>query len=197
MHKNLFTKAVKQFDIENGKDPRKELYRGKEYPKELLYAKRMTKCLKKMAPDASEALQLAVRCQHICRWVIPRKDYPMDRPGYHRWRIALKKFHMNKAEEILKDVGYDKGTIQRVQELLSKTKIKADEESQLLEDIVCLVFLEYYFSDFIEKHDEEKVVDILKGTWKKMSGWGHKAALALTFSLQEKKLIQKALKSGA
>jgi len=165
--------AIDAFDEANRQDPNKEMVDGEEYPKELLYAKRMTKKLNEVEPDASESVWLAARCQHIERWKIPRDEYPKNRRGYHKWRNAMKKYHARRAGEILKKVGYDDDLISRVQSLLLKKKLKNDPEVQLLEDVICLVFLEYYFDDFAEGRNRDKLERILKRTWKKMSPRGH------------------------
>jgi len=182
-----FRIAIERFDAANAQDPDGE---------ELIYAQRMSEWLEKLAPDASEALKLAARSQHIRRWEIPRDRYPMNRAGYHRWRNQLAAFHAKVAGEILRDVGYDDATVGRVQSLLKKERLKEDPEAQLLEDVICLVFLEYYFPDFAKKHDEEKVIGILRKTWPKMSERGHAAALKLPLGSAEGKLIEKALQAG-
>ncbi|MER3374927.1 MAG: DUF4202 domain-containing protein [Allomuricauda sp.] len=192
MSKKLL-EAFKLFDEANTQDPNKEIFEGAAYPKELLYAERMTDILNEFEPDASEALQLTARCQHICRWEIPRESYEMNRVGYLKWRQELKKFHAEKASSILQKVGYDDETIDRVSFLLLKKQLKKDEETQTLEDVICLVFLKYYYEPFLLKHDDDKITSILQKTWKKMSPKGHKAALALSFSERGKELVSKAL----
>lgn len=182
-----FPEAIRRFDSANAADPDGE---------ELVYAQRMSEWLEKFAPDASEAVKLAARSQHIRRWEIPRSRYPMDRAGYHRWRNELAAFHAKVAGEILREVGYDEATVGRVQSLLKKERLKEDPEAQLLEDVICLVFLQYYFPDFAKKHEEEKVIGILRKTWRKMSERGHEAAVKLPFGPEEHKLIQKALQAG-
>ena len=164
-----------------------------EYPKELLYAQRMTAWLDKLAPDASEALRLAVRCQHIRRWTIPRHTYALDRRGYLRWRTMLAKFHADTAAAILRDVGYAAATIHRVQTLLRKEGLKRDPEVQCLEDVICLVFLENYCAAFATQHDEAKVLDILQKTWKKMSPHGREVALTLPIPTATRRLVEQAL----
>ena len=156
----------------------------------------MTEWLVRLEPGASEALRLAARSQHLCRWMIPRSDYPMTRQGYHQWRTTLARFHADKAGEILRDVGYDEPTVSRVQSLLRKEGLKSDPETQALEDVACLVFLEHEFSDFARRHDEAKVINILARTWKKMSSRGHAAALALDLPPEDRALVQKALASS-
>ena len=186
-------KAFELFDAANAKDPNIEVFEGQSFPSELLYAQRMTTMLNEFEPEASKALQLAVRCQHICRWEIPRESYEMNRTGYLQWRQELKKFHAKKASEILTKVGYSDEVIERVSFLLMKKKLKRDNETQTLEDVICLVFLKYYYASFLTKHNDDKVVSILQKTWKKMSEKGQKAALELNFSNRGEKLIAKAL----
>lgn len=188
-----FKKAIQLFDAANSLDPNKELFEGKEVPKELLYAERMTNQLNTFAANSSEALQLTVRCQHICRWEIPRDSYEMNRVGYLTWRKDLKDFHAKKAAEILNEVGYKEQTIADVEFLLLKKQLKKNADTQTLEDVVCLVFLEFYFSKFSEKYSEEKLIDIVQKTWAKMSEKGHDAALKLKLSEAALALIKKAL----
>ena len=186
--------AYRLFDAANEEDPNIEVWEGKEYPKELLYAIRMTNKLNTFAPEASEALQLTARCQHIRRWEIPRESYEMNRAGYLKWRQDLKKFHAEKAGDILKEVGYSQDMIDQVAFLLEKKQLKKNSETQTLEDVICLVFLEFYFEPFSHKYPEEKLLDILQKTWRKMSEEGHKAALKLPLSKDSLELIGKALK---
>jgi hypothetical protein len=188
-----FNAAIARFDAANADDPTTEVFQGAVYPKELLYARRMTTWLDNLAPNASEALRLAVRCQHIQRWTIPRHTYTMDRHGYLRWRTTLAKFHADTAAAILRDVGYDEATIQRVQRLLRKERLKRDPEVQCLEDVICLVFLEHYLAAFATQHDEAKVLDILRKTWTKMSARGHEVALTLPMSPEARRLVEQAL----
>lgn len=188
-----FKAAIELFDQANAVDPNKETFEGKEYAKELLYAKRMTDRLNIFSPDADEALQLAVRCQHIRRWEIPRDQYEMNRVGYLKWRNDLKVFHAEKASEIMHEVGYDDQVIEAVTFLLLKKQLKKNELTQKLEDVICLVFLEYYFEKFSEKYSEDKMIDILRKTWKKMSSKGQEAAMELHFSNHSKELITGAL----
>jgi len=188
-----FNAAIARFDAANAEDPTTEVFQGVIYPKELLYAQRMTAWLDKLASDASEALRLAVRCQHIQRWTIPRHTYAMNRTGYLRWRTTLARFHADTAAAILRDVGYDAATIRRVQRLLRKESLKRDPEVQCLEDVICLVFLENYLAAFATQHDEAKILDILQKTWKKMSSHGHEVALTLPMSPEARRLVEQAL----
>ncbi len=143
----------------------------------------------------------AVRSSRLWPWLpstsaagwSPRSDYPEGKTGYKEWPSALARFHAETTGEILADVGYDDETIRRVQSLIRKEQLKRDAEAQCLEDVACLVFLESYFADFAQKHDEAKLIDILQKTWKKMSAEGHAAALGLALPEGTKELGEKAL----
>lgn len=189
-----FTEAFRLFDAANSEDPTLETDdHGQPIAKELLYAQRMTACLDRVAPDAPEVVQLAARAQHIRRWHIPRSDYPMTRPAYHQWRNALKKYHAELAGQLMAQAGYETEIIVRVQQLLQKQRLKDDPEVQLLEDVICLVFLEYYFLPFAAQHPEEKIIEIVQKTWPKMTERGHALALQLPFSPEALALVTKAL----
>ncbi|MEJ7643825.1 MAG: DUF4202 domain-containing protein [Chryseolinea sp.] len=161
--------ALEDFDAYNSQDPNREMWGGKEYPKELLYAMRMSGRLNEFAPDSPEYLTLAARCQHIGRWEIPRSAYPMNRKGYLQWRSMLKLHHAKIAGDILAKNGYTSETIEKVKFLLLKKELNQNADTQLLEDVICLVFVQYYLDDFAAAHKEEKVIDILRKTMNKMS----------------------------
>jgi len=187
-----FTAALRRFDEENSRDPHQENGR----PRELLYAERLTGWVLKLSPDAAETLHLAARCQHICRWESPRENYPATRAGYLKWRADLKKFHAEKSGAILREVGYDEETIRRVQELNLKKNFPADPECRVLEDALCLVFLEFQFAALAAKSDDEKMVNALRKSWEKMTEAGRAEALKLNFGEPEKKLLARALAGG-
>ena len=191
-----YEKAIRRFDEENGRDPNTETVDGPPRPRELAHAQWLTEWVLRLCPEASEVLRLAARCQHICRWTIPRGSYPMTRPGYLQWRADLKKFHAQKAGEILRESGYDDDTIRRVQDLNLKKNFPADPESRVLEDALCLVFLERQFGDLANKTSDDKVVNALQKSWKKMSPAGQAAALKLEFGPREKALLGRALGTG-
>jgi len=194
-HPDRFNVAIALIDEANRQDPNRTTIDGIERPNELLYAQRMTSWLEKLEPNASEPLKLATRAQHIRRWTIPRSTYPMTRAGYHSWRTDLAKFHADTAASLLQQAGYDHEVIARVQSLIRKERLKEDPETQTLEDVICLVFLESYFAEFARKHahEEEKVIKILQRTWRKMSERGRAAALALPIPDEARKLVEIAL----
>ena len=190
MQTKKFLTALQKFDEYNSRDPHVEVAGGKSFPKEVLYGIRMSEQLSRYKPDASEALQLAVRCQHIGRWEIPRNSFPMDRKGYLQWRSKLALHHAEIASKILTEVGYDEETIGKVKFLLQKKELRQHHpETQALEDVICLVFIEHYLDDFATQHDDEKVVDILKKTISKMSSQAIEEASKLPMSEHVKKLI--------
>jgi hypothetical protein len=184
-----FAAAIRRFDEENGRDPNRENGR----PRELLYAERLTKWVLRLCPNASEAVRLAARCQHLCRWQIPRADYPLTRAGYLKWRADLKKFHARRAGEILREIGYDDETIRRVQDLNLKKNFPADAECRVLEDALCLVFLEFQFAGLAAKTADDKMINALKKSWVKMTGAARAEALKLNYGRREQELIQRAL----
>ena len=188
-----FAEAIRRFDLENSRDPNSEALNGQPHPRELIYAQWLTEWVLKLSPHASEPLRLAARCQHICRWEIPRSSYPMDKPGYLRWRADLKKFHAEKSGKILREVGYEEAIIQRVQELNLKKNFPNDPEVCVLEDALCLVFLERQLAPLAAKTDDDKTINALQKSWKKMTPTARAEALKLNYSPREKSLIEQAL----
>ena len=191
-----FDDAIRGFDDANAEDPVLERVEGEDRPKELVYGRRMSRWLERLAPDAPESVKLAARAQHIRRWEVPRDTYPEGRAGYLKWRTDLHKRHADIAATILQDAGYDDETIGRVRTLLRKRGLKTDPDVQLMEDVICLVFLEHYFHDFAQKHEEEKLISIVQKTWKKMTEKAHKAALQLDYAPEDLAVIQKALQTA-
>jgi hypothetical protein len=189
-----FAAALRRFDQENSRDPNRETADGISHPRELLYAQRLTGWVLRLAPGASEALRLAARCQHLCRWESPRENYPMTRAGYLKWRADLKKFHAEKSGAILLEIGYDEATIRRVQDLNLKKNFPADAESRTLEDALCLVFLEFQLAGLAAKTDDDKTINALKKSWGKMTDLARTEALKLNYGEREKTLLQSALK---
>ena len=180
-----------RFDAENARDPNTETVAGVKRPRELAYAEWLTEWVQRLCPAASEELRLAARCQHLCRWMIPRNSYPMTRPGYLKWREDLKHFHASKAGEILREVGYGAEIIERVQRLNLKKDFPNSVDSRVLEDALCLVFLEHQLADLAAKTADDKVITALQKSWKKMSPAGHAEALNLSYGAREKELIDR------
>ncbi|WAC13608.1 DUF4202 domain-containing protein [Dyadobacter pollutisoli] len=191
---NRLERAFELFDAYNRNAPEHLVYDGVDFPTEYFYAIKLYEWVKKLEPEASESLLLASRSQHIGRWEIARNSYPVGRVGYLKWRSDLGRFHAQKASEILESVGYEQDIVDRVRQIILKQRIKADGEVQTMENALCLVFLEFQYDDLIAKLSEEKMIDILRKTWAKMSDPGRNMALSLDYSEEGLSLIQKALK---
>jgi len=183
-NQDRFSGAIALFDAANSEDPNQD----EGQPKELLYAQRMSDMIARFAPQASEAAQLAVRAQHIQRWKVPRTTYPMTKEGYHAWRTGLYTFQADTAGELMRQAGYDDAMIERVKKAVGKRGIKSNPDTQLLEDVASLVFIEHYLLDFASNkpdYDEAKWLEIIRKTWKKMSKNAHAFALSGKIKLPE------------
>ena len=179
-----FATAIALFDAANAEDPNQE----EGQPKELLYARRMTDMITRFAPEAGEVAQLAVRAQHIQRWTVPRSSYPMTKEGYYAWRTGLYKFHADTAGVLMRQAGYDDAQVEQVQLAVGKRGIKTNPDTQLLEDVTSLVFIEHYMLGFAGQHpeySEEKWLEIVRKTWRKMSVKAHEFATGGGIKLPE------------
>lgn len=188
-----FREAIATFDALNAQDPHTVVVDGQPMAKELHDALAMTRWIDTLYPDASEAVHLAARCQHLCRWEVPRNSYPEGRAGYHQWRTDLKQRHAAKSAEVLRDHGYAADMLEAVRLINLKEGLKTNPDVQQIEDALCLVFLENQFEDYLNQWDEAKVIRILQKTWAKMSERGHEAALQLKLSERALDLLQRAL----
>lgn len=201
MSQQAYEKARDLIDQANSEDPNTVTdAENREWPKELLYSHYMSDMLQRFAPEADEVMKLAIRAQHIQRWKSDRSDYPMDRKGYHQWRTALYTFHANTLAELMVQAGYDEASLERVKQAVGKKALKSNPDTQLVEDIAALVFIEHYMLAFATKHpeyDEAKWIDIIRKTWRKMSEPAQQFALSGSLNLPEPlvPLIQKALSS--
>jgi len=191
--RSRFEAAYRRFDAANSLDPNLEIVEGVARPRELVYAERLTQWVLNLCPDAPEELRLAARCQHICRWMIARSSYPMTRSGYLKWREDLKKFHAEKAGEILRAVGYPEATVAKVQTLNLKKNFPQDPDSRVLEDALCLVFLEFQFAELAAKTVDAKMINALQKSWNKMTPAAREQAMKLSFGAKEKLLLVRAL----
>ena len=178
--------AIARFEAAHREDPRQIVVAGESLPWSVHYHRRLAHWVLHFDSGASVPLRLAAACQHIRRWKIPRTDYGAGRRGYRRWRSDLTRMHAEMASEILSDVGYTEETIDRVVALLRKVGLGRDAEVQLFEDAICMVFFENEYVDLAAKHDDDKLVDILRRTWAKMSDQGRRAALDLLAGLPDR-----------
>jgi len=196
-NQHYFNQAIALFDAANAQDPNQD----EGEPKELRYARRMTDMIGRFAPDASEVAQLAVRAQHIQRWLVPRSNYPLGKPGYFAWRTGLYRFHAETAGKLMQQAGYAEAMIEQVKLAVSKQGIKTNPDTQMLEDVTSLVFIESYMLGFAGQHaeyTEEKWLDIIRKTWRKMSADAHAFATSGGIKLPEAlvPLILKAVSEG-
>ncbi len=181
MTQEMFNKTTALINAANSEDPNQETYNGKSWPKELLYSYHMSEMLNRFAPQTDNIMQLAISAQHIQRWKSPRDAYPMDKKGYYQWRTQLYQFHADTVCSLMKQVGYSDAELDRVNQAVSKKSLRSNADTQLVEDIAALVFIEHYMQAFVDKHpeyDEKKWIEIILRTWKKMSEKGQKYALS-------------------
>jgi hypothetical protein len=176
--------ACAAIDRANSEDPKKY---------ELLYGQRMVDWVRKLSPAASEELLLAARAQHVRRWTVPRSTYPEGRAGYLKWREGLKKLHADALAAIMTEAGYGAAAVAKARHLLVRKNLADDAEGQTLEDAACLVFLQFEFAEFSAKTEPDKMVEILKKSWAKMSPAARDQALALPLGEAEQTLVKKAL----
>jgi hypothetical protein len=156
-------------------------------------AEQLERWVHRLATPPSTALLLAARCQHLMRWRIPRGDYDQGRIGYLKWRKDLAKMHADAATEVLRDVGFDDEVIQSVREINLKQNLKTSPDVQAMEDALCLCFLEQEYGAFAEKHEDQKVMQIVQKTWNKMSPAGQNLALTLPLTGRPGQLVKRAL----
>ena len=175
--------VLSEIDRINRTDPR-----GYELP----YSEWLTEWVRRLDPNASEELLIAARGQHVGRWKIPREQFPMDRKGYLAWREELKTFHAKTVAGLMRQAGCPPESVQKVERIILKKNIR-DPQAQTVEDALCLVFLERQFTDLRLKETEEKMLEILRKSWRKMGEKGRAEALKLKFPPEEEGLLKKAL----
>lgn len=196
MSDDRLARVLVLIDEANGQDPNSEVWQGKSYPKELLYGMRMTEWLDRLYPEATDLLQIAARGQHIRRWEVPRQTYPDTREGYLQWRSYLYGFHADCIAKLMEQAGYDSVDIERVRKILQKRGLKSDPDVQAIEDVACLVFLDHYFAGFAAIHDQEKLIGIVRKTWRKMSEHARARTLELEFPEPIRALLAAALRAA-
>ena len=192
----MLDEILNRIDAANAADPNRESAGGGEEPAALLYGRRMSAWIDRLRPGAPPALQIAARAQHIRRWEHPRTEYPADRRGYLAWRRSLYTFHAEQAGAIMRDCGADETLIEQVSFLLHKKQLNDDPDTQALEDAACLVFLEHHLEEFAARTDRDKMIGILRKTWRKMSEAGRRHALALDLPEAARDLVAEALGDG-
>jgi tRNAThr (cytosine32-N3)-methyltransferase len=165
-------------------------------PAELVYADRVEAWVAQLIPNASPALRLAARCQHLERWLTPRATFPEGKVGYLSWRRSLYVKQADRARELLLAAGVPSSEADDVRTWVSKTGLKTNPGSQALEDAAVLVFLENEIAGFAAQHADyprEKFIDILQKTWRKLSPAAQQAALGLDLPPAIADLVREAL----
>jgi hypothetical protein len=190
---NSLENVLAQLTAAHQKDPNQETWENEVFPAEWLYIRRITDRLKTFSPEASSELIVAANCQHLCRWEIERTRFPEGRIGYYQWRNYLSDYQFQKAREIILGAGFDAEFADRVKMIVKKENIFTNPEAQTLEDVVCLVFMEFYLDDFIRTKSELNMATVILKTWNKMSEKGHQEALKIKFSDETLLVIKKAL----
>lgn len=188
-------RAIAVIDAVNAQDPNCGTWNGQSVPAALLYSWQMTTWLTRLLPDPGELHHIAARAQHIGRWRVPRSDYPATRAGYLAWRSGLYTYHADHAAQIMTEIGYPADAVECVKRMLAKRGLKQDPDVQLIEDLACLVFLEHYFVPFAATQGDDKIIDIVRKTWRKMSESAQQAALGLALPERLADLVHQALQS--
>ena len=188
-----FGRAIAAIDAANADDHVRIIVRGEERPKELAHAELVTEWVHRLEKAPSEELLLAARAHHLRRWAIPRSSYPDGRSGYLKWRKALHEQHSTDVAEILQPLGYEDTAISRVQDLIRKRRLGKDPEVQVLEDALCLVFIETQFHDLGARLEPEKMVDVVRKTIVKMSPSAVALAAELDLDPEDRAVLERAV----
>jgi hypothetical protein len=178
-----FTEAIKRIDTINVTDPRLLVVDGEEQPRALAQGLSASAWVVRLRPDADEPLVLAARAHHLKRWTVPRDSYPDGRAGYLRWRKSLYGVHADELAAIMRECGYDDASVERGRTIVAKRGLGHDPDVQVFEDAVCLAFLATEYDELADRLDDEKMVDVVRKTLKKMSA--EAIALAAEVPLSE------------
>jgi hypothetical protein len=184
--------AIEAIDAANAGDPVTIVVDGVAVPKEVAHARLMSRWVCRLDPGATDLQLLAARAHHLRRWEVPRSGYPDGRAGYLRWRAAQKKRHAEEVGTILERCGYTGPEIARVGAIIRKEGLGRDPQVQTHEDALCLVFVELQFVEVAEKLGEEKMVDVVRKTLRKMSPRAIEATLALPLDPESRSLVERA-----
>lgn len=190
---NCFNDAIQKLSEAHLLDPNLQTWNEAVFPAEWLYIQRITNRLESFCLAASEGLKLAAHCQHLYRWEVERNTFPEGRIGYYKWRNYLSEYQAMKAREILLEAGYDTDMAEQVKAIVKKENIQSNAEAQTLEDVVCLVFMEFYLDEFIRDKSELNMTTIIRKTWDKMSEKGHEEALKINFQDSTFQIVKRAL----
>lgn len=189
--------ALAAIDEVNADDPFTLVFEGEEHPKEQLHAELMTAWVRRLDPTPTDEQLIAARAHHLRRWSVPRAAYPDGRAGYLRWRAALKRQHADDVGAILTGVGYGPAAVERVQQIVRKEGLGHDREVQVHEDALCLVFLQTQFEELADRLGDDRTVEVLRKTARKMSPAALDLAGSLPHSARSRTLLTTALSPSA
>ncbi|MDE2867958.1 MAG: DUF4202 domain-containing protein [Chloroflexota bacterium] len=189
-------RALARIDEINRADPHEIQVRGESRPKELTHAAMVSAWMERLCPDADDALRIAAHGHHVRRWTIPRREYPRGRRGYLRWRQALQELHAATLGEVMTEAGYHAAAIERAQDLVRKKNLRRDPDVQALEDALCLVFLETQLGEFRTRQPDDRVTEVLRKTWDKMSAEARALAVELDLASDDRRFLQRVLRLG-
>lgn len=185
--------VLSAIDAANAADPVRVVVDGSQRPGEVHRAELATAWARRLCPDASEALLIAVRAHHVQRWRWPRDGHPPGRAGYLRWRHELQERHVEIVSAIMRDHGYDRATLDRVGVLMRKRDLRSDAEARTYEDALALTFVETQMQPLAARTGREKMVAILAKTFGKMSAAGVAALGEIELAPDEHDLLSAAL----
>lgn len=185
--------ALSAIDEANALDPMIVTVRGRTGPKEVVHAELVTEWVRALRPDADDTLLLAARGHHFRRWTSPRASAPTGRAGYLKWRKALHEQQARELGTLLRDAGYDDAAIERVQTLVRKEGLGRDPDTQVLEDALCLVFLETQLSDVASRLDAGTLDRVIVKTARKMSDEGRDRIEDVPLSPGARRILDDAL----
>jgi predicted ester cyclase len=187
--------ALAAIDDANAADPNVVTVRDRTGPKEIIHSELVTEWVLRLKPDAGELLLLAARGHHFRRWTMPRASYPSGRAGYLRWRKALHEQHARELGAVVAGAGYDADAVACVQTLVRKvglTSAAATDDVQVLEDALCLVFLETQLLEIAGRLDPETLPGVITKTARKMSDAGRAAIAEVPLGPGSRRLLDEA-----
>jgi hypothetical protein len=185
--------AFAAIDAANADDPATIVVGGRRRPKEQAHAEMAVDWIRRLVAEPSDALLLAARAHHVRRWEIPRSSEPEGRAGYLRWKRGLQQHHAEVAARVLGGAGVDEATIERVQALVRKERLRTDPEVQALEDALCLVFIETQFGELAAQLGDDHMVEVVAKTLRKMTDAARTAALGLSLDEAALGIVGRAL----
>lgn len=184
-------------DAANEPDPERVRFRGEERPLQQTLGRLAAEWVDRLDPSATPAQRLAARAHHLRRWERPRAAYPEGRAGYLRWRRDAKAVHADEVADLLTAEGWDDDTVAAARRLVRKEGLGRDPVAQVHEDAVCLAFLEVQLDDAAARMGDDKTVDVLRRTARKMSAEALAHAAGLPYSEHGRALLEAALAGEA